>query len=216
MATVALPATFPAGEIVATGVPEDDYLAHLAGEFHEWVRGVVIKITPVSARHDLLSAYLRLLFDAYLEQRPIARAHSQPFVMRLETTGSIREPDLQIVRNDNPGDLTDTGMIGPADVCIEIVSPESEHRDYGEKYLEYERAGVREYWIIDPMRQRALFNRLNDADVYAAIAPDEAGDYRTPVLPGLRLHVPTLWQSDLPGAAATVAAVAKMVGDDTA
>jgi Uma2 family endonuclease len=214
MASIALPATFPAGEIVATDVPAETYLARYAEEFHEWVREVVIKMSLVSARHDLLSAYLRLLFDAYLEQRPAAHIHSQPFVMRLESIGSIREPDIQIIRHDNPGNLTDTGMIGPADICIEIVSPESEQRDYGEKYVEYERAGVREYWIIDPIRQRAQFNRLNDAGVYMMILPDDVGDYTTPLLADLHVHVSTLWSDDLPGVAATVAAVAKMLGDD--
>jgi Uma2 family endonuclease len=40
---------------------------------------------------------------------------------------------------------------GAPDLIIEIVSPESEARDWREKYLEYQAAGVREYWVIDPM-----------------------------------------------------------------
>lgn len=63
---------------------------------------------------------------------------------------TVREPDVQVILDNYPGEFTEIGMIGPADICIEIVSPESVTRDRGEKFSEYEQAGVTEYWIIDP------------------------------------------------------------------
>jgi Uma2 family endonuclease len=140
-----------------------------------------------------------MFLEAYFDLSPIGKVVGEPFVMRLEATGSFREPDLQIVLNSNPGRLTDTAMIGPADICIEIVSPESASRDYGDKFVEYEKAGVREYWIFDPIRQRCQFNHLGVSDIYVDVFPDAMGYYRTPLLPRLALHVPTLWQKDMPG-----------------
>ncbi len=204
------PASEPAGEIVATGVSVDAYLATYAATFHEWVRGVVINVTPASLRHTLLTKYLLHLLDVYFELNPIGRALPAPFVMRLENTNSFREPDIQVILNGNPGQLTDTAMIGPADICIEVVSPESVVRDYGDKFEEYEKAGVREYWIIDPLRQRCDFNRLDKTGIFAVSAPEEMGNYRTPLLPRLELHIPTLWINELPGALAIVQAVQKM------
>ena len=112
-----------------------------------------------------------------------------------------------MILTSNPGQLTETAMIGPADLCIEVVSPESATRDYGNKFVEYEKAGVREYWIIDPIRQRCDFNRLDNTGVFAVAQPDDTGHYRTPLLPRLALHVPTLWQERLPGVSATAQAV---------
>jgi Uma2 family endonuclease len=155
--------------------------------------------------------YLRVLFAAYFELSPIGRVLGEPFVMRLDTIGRLREPDLQIILNDNPGELTDTVMIGPADTCVEVVSAESVERDYGAKFSEYEKAGVREYWIIDPLRRRCDFNRRNEAGIYVEMEPDNTGYYRTPLLPKLALHVPTLWQSELPGVIATGQAVQQML-----
>jgi Uma2 family endonuclease len=212
--TIPVPATLAAGEIVATGVSADDYLARYAETFHEWVEGVVIKMTPVTLRHDALTTYLRLLLTAYFDLNPIGRVLGQPFVMRLDAVGRFREPDLQIILHDNPGELTDTVMIGPADVCIEVVSPESVERDYGAKFNEYEKAGVREYWIMDPLRQRCDFNRRSEAGIYIEMEPDAAGHYRTPLLPKLALHVPTLWQDELPGVIATGQAVQQMLAAD--
>lgn len=45
-------------------------------------------------------------------------------------------------------------MDGTPDLIVEVTSPESLARDRGEKYVEYEAAGVREYWLIDPDRQQ--------------------------------------------------------------
>ncbi|MCD4685679.1 MAG: Uma2 family endonuclease [Anaerolineae bacterium] len=212
--TIPAPATLPAGQIVATGVSAEEYLARYAEEFHEWVRGAVIKMSPVSALHDLLTHYLRFLLDTYLELHPIGKAISAPFVMRLETTGSFREPDVQVILNGNPGKLTDTAMIGPADICIEVVSPESAKRDLGDKFVEYETAGVREYWIVDPLRRDARFYRRGTDKLYAPAHPDDSGAYQTPLLPGLRLHVPTLWGKTLPTRVETVQAVQAMLSGE--
>lgn len=209
--TIEAATTLPSGQIVAVNVSADEYMKQYAETHHEWAEGVVIKMTPVSLDHDALTSYLRMLLAAYFELKSIGRVIGEPFVMQLETIQRFREPDLQVILNSNPGTLTDNAMIGPADICIEVVSPESVARDYGDKFAEYEEAGVREYWIIDPIRQRAQFNRLDEAGVYAAVSPDSSGQYHTPLLPKLILHVPTLWQEKLPGLFAIGQAVQDML-----
>jgi Uma2 family endonuclease len=208
----ALPITLTS-EIVATGVSVDDYMAQYAETFHEWAKGDVIKMSPVSERHDLLTAYFRQLLDIYFELNPIGRVRSAPFVMQMDAIESAREPDLQVILNTNPGQLTPTAMIGPADICIEVVSPESVARDYGKKFEEYEKAGVREYWIIDPLRQEANFHRLQNTGFYARAHLDDQNNYQTPLLPRLTLHVPTLWSDPLPGVLATAQAIQAMFSD---
>lgn len=211
--SISAPATLPAGAVIAADVSAEDYLAQYAGTFHEWVRGIVIKMSPASLQHDALTNYLRYLLDIYFELNPLGRAVSAPFVMRLEATRSFREPDVQVILNDNPGRLTDTAMQGPADICIEVVSPESASRDYGDKFVEYETAGVREYWLIDPLRREARFYRRQDNDLYASVLLDASGYYQTPLLPRLRLDVPSLWQPQLPTRMETVQVVQAMFAE---
>lgn len=175
-------------------------MQHYAAHFYEWVEGVVIEISLVNISHDRLYAYLRILFETYFELRPIGRVVGQPFVMRLPAfPDRRREPDLMVILNDNPNTLQDTFMDGPADLVIEIVSPESGARDHGEKFIEYEQGGVPEYWIIDPLRAEVRFYRLDTQGIYIRQTEDAEALYRTPALPGLTLHVPTLWQPQLPG-----------------
>lgn len=117
------------GDVVALDVSADDYMARYAKGYHEWVKGTVIKISPVSLRHDALDDYPRALLGAYFALNPIGRVLGAPFVMRVDATRSCREPDLQVILQTNCGQLTDTYMHVPADIVIEIVSEESVARD---------------------------------------------------------------------------------------
>jgi len=198
---------------VITGVSEEEYFEQYAAFHYEWVKGQAIKMAPVHLRHVQLTNYLQQLLSAYLSLNPIGVVAGQPFVMRLQTLDISREPDLQVILNTNPGQLTDTAMIGPADICIEIISPESVTRDYGENFVEYGNAGVPEYWIIDPIRRESRFYRLQDTGLYASAYPDEQGHYQTPRLPYFVLHVPTLWEKTLPDFYAVGQAIQAMLKD---
>lgn len=185
--------------IVATGVSFEDYLEHYAADFYEWVKGTVIKISPIHDRHDDITFYLALLLRTYFEIKPIGLIRQDPFVMKLPDIDVAREPDIQAILKSNPNKYTSTYMNGPADICIEVVSPSNIERDYEAKLTEYESGGVGEYWIFDPMRKDALFYRRDENGHYRAYKADSDGNYRTPLLPQFVLHVPTLWSNPMPG-----------------
>ena len=129
--------------------------------------------------------------------------------MRLEQPRACFEPDIQILFTRNKHRLSESLITGPADIAIEVVGEESQQRDYAEKLYAYERGGVAEYWIIDPLRKEALFYRL-DEKVYKP-QPIQDDIYETPQLPQLQLHVPTLWEDELPDMRDILQAVEKML-----
>lgn len=199
-------------DVVAVNVSLDEYMTRYAEDHCEWVEGVVVKLSPGEIRHNQTLYYLHQLLSAYFELKPIGVVIGQPFVMRLAAfPNRRREPDLLVVLNTNPHELKPTYLDGAADICIEVVSAESTGRDHGDKFSEYEAGGVGEYWIVDPLRQECRFYRLNADGLYQPIRDDADANYRTPSLPGLVLHVPTLWQDTLPGPAATVLAVQRLL-----
>jgi len=193
-------------------VSAEDYMAHYAAHFYEWVDGKVIKMSPVSLPHDQIARYLARLLETFFAFVPTGQIVVAPFVMSIPAINIKREPDVQIILNDNPGRLTYTYMDGPADICIEVVSPESVGRDYGDKFVEYEKGKVREYWIVDSIHRECRFYRLNAEGLYVSQREDEQGNYQTPLLPQFVLHVPTLWQTPLPDPRAVMDAVRGMVG----
>jgi Uma2 family endonuclease len=200
------------GTVIAQNVSEADYLEQYAAFHCEWVEGTVIRMSPVSEQHDLTHSYLRTLLDTYFALRPIGTVRSAPFVMKpLPTVNRWREPDLQIILAANRVHLTPTSMEGPADICIEILSEATEAVDRGDKFVEYQEAGVREYWLLDHRRRAAHFHVLNADHLYILHTADSNGDYQTSLLPGLRLYVPLLWQTPLPNPLEIVAAVESML-----
>lgn len=202
------------GNVIATDVTFEEYMERYAAHFCEWIEGVVIQMSPAGWQHNKIITYLCLFIEAYFELRPLGRINIQPFVMRLPAfPNRRREPDLLVILNDNPYQLHETYMDGPADICIEVISEESIARDHGDKFMEYEKGGVGEYWIIDPIHRDTRFYLLNEAGVYVPQPVDADGYYHSPTLPGLRLHIPTLWQEQLPGPGATVKAVAAMLNE---
>jgi Uma2 family endonuclease len=73
-------------------------------------------------------------------------------------------------------------------------------RDRGAKYYEYEQGGVREYWLIDPLREQAEFYHLGENGIYRPAALGEDGLYRSSVLPGFWLDPEWLWRDPPPPA----------------
>jgi len=162
----------------------------------EWVNGEVIMTSPASNTHQNLADFLTAVLRIFIESRELGWVRSAPFQMKLETSG--REPDLLFVASERLDRVHRTYLDGPADLVVEIVSPESAGRDRGEKYYEYEAAGIPEYWLLDPQTARAEFYQLGPEGQYRLVAPDTEGVYRSAVLPGFWLRVEWLWQQPLP------------------
>ena len=163
----------------------------------EWANGEVSVLSPASDRHQDLVGFLAAVLRVYTEAWGLGVVRSAPFQMKTGPDLPGREPDLLFVAREHLARLKEKYLDGPADLVIEIASPESRLRDRGEKFAEYELGGVREYWLIDPERKEADFYRLDERGRYRLAEPD--GDvYSSLVLPGFRLKVDWLWQEPLP------------------
>jgi Uma2 family endonuclease len=164
----------------------------------EWVGGEIEIMSPSSIEHGLLTFFVAWLLGEYINERGLGVVMASPVVMRLTSRPSGREPDIFFLANEHRDRLQPTYVDGPVDLAVEVVSPDSIRRDRADKFLEYEAGGVREYWVLDPMRHEALFYVLADDERYRRVDPDPAGIYRSTVLPGFWLQTAWLWQSPHP------------------
>lgn len=153
----------------------------------EWEEGEVVFMSPASLKHQLLAGFLHGLIRVFVEHYKLGIVLSAPFKMKLPGYGA--EPDVLVVLNKNESRLRKAHLDGPADLVIEVISPDSIERDRIKKYNDYESAGVSEYWLIDPERETAEFYQLTEGHYRLAETPD--GVYHSRVLPGLRL--PMIW-----------------------
>jgi Uma2 family endonuclease len=164
----------------------------------EWVNGEVILMSPASKRHQRLVRFLISILGAFIEAHNLGDLLPAPFQMKSGLDLPGREPDLIFVATEHLDRIKENYLNGPADVAIEIISPDSRSRDRGDKYYEYEQAGVREYWLIDPLRTQAEFYRLGADGIYTSISVGDDGVFHSDVIEGLGLKVDWLWQDPLP------------------
>lgn len=162
----------------------------------EWVDGAVVMTSPASDRHQMIVEFLIAVLGRYVRLRHLGRMHVAPFQMKLPHSG--REPDVLFIAAAHLGRLRATYLDGPADLVVEIVSPESADRDYRIKLAEYQTAGVPEYWLVDADAQRAHFYQLDAQGVYQLAAPDREGKYHSVALPGCWLRLAWLWPDPMP------------------
>jgi len=162
----------------------------------EYVDGEVIVHSPVSTRHSDIVLFLAGLMRLIVQQRDLGRVLGPEVQVRLRP-GLRRVPDLLFVAKEQADRIQPTLVEGAPDLIVEVVSPDSVERDWREKYLEYQTAGVGEYWVVDLEYQRLAVYRLDEQSRYQAV-PAEEGVHRSQVLPGFWLRAEWLWQEPLP------------------
>ncbi|HLC16493.1 MAG TPA: Uma2 family endonuclease [Thermodesulfovibrionia bacterium] len=176
----------------------------------EWVNGEVIVHMSAKIEHQKLVGFLYTLIDLFVRLFNLGDVNIAPYEMCAVPGGSAREPDLQFIARENLSRLTRERLAGPADLIVEVVSDDSVYRDRVEKFHEYEEAGVREYWVIDPRppgKQQAQFWVLGNDKRYVAGAVRD-GVYRSTVIQGFWLRVEWLMAEELPNPLAALAQVA--------
>jgi Uma2 family endonuclease len=191
----AVPASPPAPRM-----SEDEFEAWILaseGVRAEWVDGEVQMMSPVNLDHSDLNGLLLRLFADFIEAKLLGGKIACDYMIRLGGGKTRRVPDILYVTEARRSLLTRNCLEGPPDLAVEIVSDDSQSRDRREKYNEYEAAGVREYWIVDPFSQAIEAYALGDDGKYVRIAEVE-GKIPSTVLPGLYLRNEWLWANPLP------------------
>ena len=161
----------------------------------EWSRAELIngKLYMLSAPNRLHQYFVaELLFEikSYIRKNNgKCDVYASPFDVRLFGDDStIVQPDILVVCNKDI--LTEKGCSGAPDWVIEIVSKSNSSHDYVRKLMQYQKAGVREYWIVDPDRGRTTVYFLERADapvLYSFDQPIASG-----IFPGLVVTISDL------------------------
>lgn len=117
----------------------------------ELIDGILYDMATPSMTHQRIAFLLaRRLADFIDEKGGDCEVFPAPFGVYLtENERNLLEPDVIVVCN--PDKLDEKGCHGAPDFVAEVVSKSSEQRDYAIKLFKYRTAGVREYWIINPM-----------------------------------------------------------------
>lgn len=142
----------------------DDIYALPDGQRAELIDGKIYYMAPPTRRHQEIAGELFTVISNYIKaNNGSCKPYISPFAVFLnEDDRNYVEPDISVICDKNK--LTDRGCSGAPDWIIEIVSPGSRRMDYFTKLFKYRTAGVREYWIADPEKNRITVYNFESED----------------------------------------------------
>lgn len=131
----------------------DDIYALPDGQRAELIDGQIYNMAPPSTKHqEIIFSLSRRIADYIDKKKGSCKIYLAPFAVFLNADNkNYVEPDISIICDRSR--LDDKGYNGAPDWIIEVVSPSTERMDYGIKLFKYHSAGVREYWIVNPLNK---------------------------------------------------------------
>jgi Uma2 family endonuclease len=186
----------------------DDFCARVSEEQKaDLIDGVIYMASPENTDANELMLWLAALMTFFAQRNKLGKVYGSRVACRFDDKNAP-EPDILFVLAANLNRVKRGGIAGPADLAMEIVSPDSVERDYVKKKKQYQRFGIREYWIIDQEEKKVTLFRLDDKGKYREVRP-RRGVFHSNVLMGFWLDPNWLWQETLPDLAETLQAITK-------
>ncbi len=169
--------------------PDDD------GVHRKLIDGKIFVTPSPVTRHQRLVTRLTISLGNHLDAHP---DQGEVFTARLDvvmTAHDVVEPDLLVVLGDQRDILNDKNIRGAPALVIEVLSPGTRRRDQTLKRRLFDREGVREYWIVDPDRNRVTAHRRAIDGSFPLARMFNAGEIlTTPLLPGWSLPLERLFR----------------------
>jgi Uma2 family endonuclease len=166
------------------------------GQKADLIDGVIYLASPDNTDAGGLFTWLSALLHLVVEAQDAGNVYGSRVAFRINKRNSP-EPDIGFVKKQRLH-LVRRGFVrGAPNLAIEIVSTESVERDYKKKRKLYQKAGVSEYWIIDPDLRTVLLLRLDGGKRYREVRPKNRM-LHSRVIPGFWLRVEWLWSESRP------------------
>lgn len=133
----------------------------------------LLKLSAPTTKHQII---ILNIIDSI---KPITKVSGKFFIGPLDIVfqnSDVSQPDLIFVSAENLSIVLESYISGAPDLLVEVVSKGSVARDYVEKKNDYEKFGVKEYWIVDSLNETIWIYALNDASKYELFSYAEEGE----------------------------------------
>ena len=166
-----------------------DYCTWGDDERWELIDGIPYAMSPSPTRtHQKIVGNIYSRLEHFLRGKS-CEVYISPFDVRLNPgtkDDTVVQPDIVVVCDKSK--LNDSGCVGAPDMVVEVLSPSTARRDRWLKFTRYIKAGVREYWIVDPETKTASVHILIDG-AYTANAYSDEDTVPVFVLDGCKINM---------------------------
>ena len=147
---------------------EEDYYNLPENVRAELIDGQIYYMSAPSRIHQEILNFISTEINIYLRTgKGSCKVYPAPFAVKLfkDDDKTVVEPDISVICD--PDKLTDRGCTGAPDWIVEIISPSTSSHDYIHKLNLYADAGVKEYWIVDPISKKIFVYHLEETNFKA-------------------------------------------------
>ena len=176
-------------EFIKMEVPDND------NHIYELLDGEIVKYSAPETKHQMASANLHLIMGGYVKEKKLGRVLYAPISVFLGEF-SAPQPDLLFVATKNLAIVEKMAVMGAPDLIVEIVSPGSVVRDRVRKKDIYEKAGVPEYWIVDPKYFSVEIYQYTDSGYTLFHDVEGEGVVKSKVIKGLKIDVQDIFSEE--------------------
>lgn len=150
-----------------------DYMLYDENERIEIIDGQIYNMSPAPSRiHQKLIMELSAEIRNYIKaNNGSCEVYPAPFDVILKNedeiiddSKNIVQPDISVICDKNK--LTDKGCTGSPDMIVEVVSPYNPNNDFIRKLNLYDKYKVKEYWIVNPLKNNILVYKLDENERY--------------------------------------------------
>jgi Uma2 family endonuclease len=161
----------------------------------ELIDGVMVVPSPPLEVHEKLFAFLFRLLGDFVEEHDLGEVRGSRTPVELDVD-QAPEPDILFVARERLDILQPKGVFGAPDLVVEILSAGTARTDRGPKFRAYQRAGVRELWLLDPCGPAGTEFFQRQGRRFVPVQPDANGLMRSSAVPGFWIDVNWLWPQE--------------------
>jgi Uma2 family endonuclease len=142
------------------------------GTLAQLINNQIVMSPAPSDSHQETTGEIYAALLQFVKKHDLGKVRIAPYDVYLNSRNAF-QPDIIFISNENLHRIKNNGLHGAPDLVIEILSPGTWRQDKEDKKYEYERSGVKEYWMIDPVDKSTEGFQLAAGEFQ--VIPSEAG-----------------------------------------
>ena len=170
----------------------EDYARLPEGAAYQLIEGEIVEMTAPTPQHQRI---LRRIFNpltTFVEQEELGETFCSPIDVYLSETNTP-QPDIVFIATENLHIIGEKYIDGAPDLVVEVLSPSTAYYDLWRKKQIYEAAGVKEYWLVDPIERRIEVHANEDGHFTLFHRVESDGAIQSKLLPQLKLDATTIF-----------------------